>query len=116
MLDCSSRCCGTLCASSVAAQRLAVRQSFADPVLRAFDIHSETDDGVVVDGTPFFLCNAFDIVGQLSALDDGTFTLDVARCAVAGATGTPATRPATGGWLRTNMTNRPNGHRLVLRR
>jgi hypothetical protein len=65
------------------AQQLAVRQSFPESVLWAFDIHGETSDEVVVDGTLFFQRDAFDIGGQLSALNDGSYTLDGARCAIA---------------------------------
>ena len=69
--------------SPEAAQQLAVRQSFPDSVLWAFDIAEESEDGLLVDGTGFFLRDATDLAGQLSRAGEGAYTLDPGRSAIA---------------------------------
>jgi hypothetical protein len=66
------------------AQQLAVRQAFPEAVLWSFDILSEQDGALLVDGTPFFLRDTRGIAGQLTALGQGNYVLDPARCALAG--------------------------------
>jgi hypothetical protein len=65
------------------AQRRAVRESFPESVIWAFGIEGEREDGVLVDGTEFFLRDAFDIAGKLSGTGEGPYVLDGQRCAVA---------------------------------
>jgi hypothetical protein len=69
--------------SAEAAQRLAVRQAFPESILWGFDVLAEDADGVVVDGTPFFLRDTRDIAGTLSGIGEGPYTLDPARSALA---------------------------------
>jgi hypothetical protein len=65
------------------AQQLAVRQAFPESVLWSFDILSERSGALLVDGTAFFLRDARGIAAQLSALGQGSYTLDPTRCAIA---------------------------------
>jgi len=65
------------------AQQLSVRQSFPDSVLWSFDIAEDTDDGLLVDATAFFLRDATDLAGQLSRAGEGAYTLDPGRSAIA---------------------------------
>jgi hypothetical protein len=69
--------------SPEAPQRLAVRQAFPESILWAFDILTEEDGALLVDATAFFLRDARDIAGSLSATGQGPYTLDAARCAIA---------------------------------
>jgi hypothetical protein len=66
------------------AQQLAVRQAFPESTLWSFEILSEQDGALLVDGTAFFLRDARGIATQLSALGQGSYTLDPTRCAIAG--------------------------------
>jgi hypothetical protein len=65
------------------AQQLAVRQAFPEAVLWSFEILSEQDGGLLVDATAFMLRDARGLAGQLSALGQGSYTLDATRCAIA---------------------------------
>lgn len=65
------------------AQQLAVRQAFPESVLFAFDILGQDEAGTVIDATPFFLRDAFDVAGQLARAGQGSYTLDPARSAIA---------------------------------
>jgi hypothetical protein len=69
--------------SAEAAQVRAVRESFPESVLWSFDILGADGDGVVVDGTAFFLRDGFGLAGQLSRAGEGAYALDAGRCAVA---------------------------------
>lgn len=69
--------------SPEAPQQLAVRQSFAESILWRFDIAEERDGALLADATAFFLRDSRGLAGQLSALGEGTYTLDAARCAIA---------------------------------
>ena len=60
----------------------AVRDAFAPSVHWGFDIAAESDGRVLVDATDFFLRDARDVIGQLAARGQGTFTLDRARSAI----------------------------------
>ncbi|RKK05421.1 DUF5117 domain-containing protein [Pseudoroseomonas wenyumeiae] len=70
--------------SAEPAQQLAVRQAFPESVLWSFEILSEQDGALLVDGTAFFLRDARGLAAQLSGLGQGSYTLDPARCAIAG--------------------------------
>ena len=65
------------------AQQRAVRCSFPESVLWAFDIQSRSDAGYRLDATAFFLRDTFDIAGQLSKAGQGPYTIDPARSAIA---------------------------------
>ena len=65
------------------AQQRAVRESFAESVLWAFDIAGEDAGGVLVDATGFCLRDALDIAGTLGRAGEGPYTLDPARSAIA---------------------------------
>ena len=69
--------------SPEAAQQRAVRESFPESVLWAFDIQSCSEAGYLLDATAFFLRDTFDIAGQLSKAGEGPYTIDATRCAVA---------------------------------
>jgi hypothetical protein len=65
------------------AQQLAVRQAFPEAVLWSFEILSEQGGALLVDATAFMLRDARGLAAQFSALGQGSYTLDAARCAIA---------------------------------
>ena len=65
------------------AQQRAVRSSFPESVLWAFDIQSRSEAGYLLDATAFFLRDSFDIAGQLGKTGQGPYTIDPARSAIA---------------------------------
>jgi hypothetical protein len=64
-----------------AAEREAVRDSFAQSVLAGFDVAAEEDGRVLVDATDFFLSDAHGVADTLRSTGQGSFTLDKTRCA-----------------------------------
>ncbi len=66
-----------------AAERLAVRQSFAESVLWGFPIVAEHDGSVLVDATDFFLRDAHHVAETLKSAGQGTYKLDLSRSALA---------------------------------
>ena len=68
--------------SDNALERQAVRDAFAPPVLWGFEIVAATGASVLFDATDFFLRDARNIVGQLAARNQGSYTLDQSRSAI----------------------------------
>ena len=68
--------------SDDATERRAVTESFARSVVWGFDIVEETADGVLVDGTAFFLRDAHGLAARLSALEEGSYSTDASRSAI----------------------------------
>lgn len=64
------------------AQREAVKQAFAQSVLWGFTVAAETGDAVLVDATPFFLRDGHHVATKLKMLHQGTYHLDLSRCAI----------------------------------
>lgn len=62
-------------------ERQAVADAFAPSVLWGFDIIAATGDSVLVDATDFFLRDARDVIGNIAARNQGTYTLDKSRSA-----------------------------------
>ncbi len=65
------------------AQRQAVKESYPESILWAFDIAEDGAAGLLVDATAFFLRDGFDVAGQLGRAGEGPYALDPGRCAVA---------------------------------
>ena len=65
------------------AERIAVKQSFAESVLAGFKIEVEEKGSVLIDATDFFLADAFGVVQQLAASKQGAYRLDKDRSAIA---------------------------------
>lgn len=68
--------------SDNALERQAVRDAFAPSVLWGFEVVAATGESVLVDATDFFLRDARNIVGQLAARNQGSYTLDQSRSAI----------------------------------
>ena len=68
--------------SSSAAERLAVKQSFAESVLAGFKIEAEENGAVLVDATNFFQQDVFGVAEQLKASKQGDYKLDASRSAI----------------------------------
>ena len=68
--------------SDDAAERKAVRDSFAESVLWGFEASAEEDGRVLVDATTFFLHDAHDVTATLRRTKQGSFHLDASRCAL----------------------------------
>ncbi len=62
-------------------ERQAVKDAFAPSVLWGFDIIATTGNSVLVDATDFFLRDARDVIGNVAARNQGTYTLDKSRSA-----------------------------------
>lgn len=62
-------------------ERQAVADAFAPSVLWGFDIVATTGESMLVDATDFFLRDARDVIGQIAARGQGTYTLDKSRSA-----------------------------------
>ena len=68
--------------SSNPAERLAVKQSFAESVLAGFKVEAEENGSVVIDATDFFLTDAFGVVRQLTESKQGSYKVDKDRSAI----------------------------------
>lgn len=68
--------------SDDANERRAVTESFARSVIWGFEFVSATEDGVLVDGTGFFLRDAHGVIPWLSAAEEGQYALDATRSAI----------------------------------
>ena len=68
--------------SNDAAERRAVEQSFATSILAGFKVESETDRGVLVDATEFFLSDAHGVTRRLRDAQQGSYSLDRNRSAI----------------------------------
>jgi hypothetical protein len=65
-----------------AAERIAVKQSFAESVVGGFKIEAEENGAVLIDATDFFLTDVFGVVKQLTESKQGTYKVDKDRSAV----------------------------------
>src|SRR5271167_2765429 len=65
------------------AERIAVKQSFAESVLAGFKIEVEEKGSVLIDATDFFLADAFGVVQQLAASKQGAYKVDKDRSSIA---------------------------------
>jgi len=65
-----------------AAERIAVRQSFAESVLAGFKIEIEEKGSVLIDATDFFLADAFGVIQQLTTAKQGAYKIDKDRSAI----------------------------------
>lgn len=68
--------------SSDPSERQAVEQSFATSILAGFKVESETERGVLVDATEFFLTDAHGVARRLRDAQQGSWTLDRSRSAI----------------------------------
>ncbi|MEX2582122.1 MAG: zinc-dependent metalloprotease [Gemmatimonadota bacterium] len=57
----------------------AVEESFPISVIAAFPVESEGQEGVVVDATPYFLSDVYDVVGSLGGAGAATIRPDASR-------------------------------------
>jgi hypothetical protein len=64
-----------------AAERKAVRESFAESVLWGFPVVAEEGGKVLVDASEFFIQDAHDVVGTLRQTQQGNYTLEKSRSA-----------------------------------
>jgi hypothetical protein len=67
--------------STNAAERRAVKESFAESVLWGFTVAAEDNGKVLVDATDFFIQDVHDVVGTLRATQQGGYGLDKSRSA-----------------------------------
>ncbi|HEX5789192.1 MAG TPA: zinc-dependent metalloprotease [Woeseiaceae bacterium] len=63
-------------------ERQAVAESFARSVIWGFEVTGESGDGVLVDGTDFFLRDAHGLAARLAARGEGTYRTDASRSAI----------------------------------
>jgi hypothetical protein len=68
--------------SDDAAERLAVESSFGRSVLWGFEVVAESDSGVLVDATGFFLRDSHGLVTKLKRAKQGDYTTDASRSAI----------------------------------
>jgi hypothetical protein len=64
------------------AERVAVKESFAESVLWGFRVEAEEKGRVLVDATDFFLRDAHGVAERLQATKQGGYRLDVSRSAI----------------------------------
>ena len=63
-------------------ERLAVEEAFAESILWGFTVMAETAEVVLVDATDFLLTDVYGISNTLSALDQGSYSVDKSRSAI----------------------------------
>ncbi len=68
--------------SDDANERQAITESFASSVIWGFEVTSESDGTVLVDGTDFFLRDAHELSARLSAAEEGEYSVDASRSAI----------------------------------
>src|ERR1700741_2300597 len=68
--------------SDDAAERRAVRDSFAESALWGFKVEAEEGDRALVDATDFFLRDAHGVPAALRKTKQGSYHLDTSRCAL----------------------------------
>jgi hypothetical protein len=68
--------------SDDADERQAIMESFASSVIWGFEVTSETDGGVLIDGTDFFLRDAHELSARLSAAEEGEYSVDASRSVI----------------------------------
>jgi predicted Zn-dependent protease len=59
----------------------AVEEAFAQSVLWGFDVSVEEGSRVLVDATSFYLRDSHDVIGALKQSNQGSYRLDLSRCA-----------------------------------
>ena len=64
------------------AERIAVKESFAESVLWGFKIEAEENGRLLVDATDFFLRDAHSVAERMQAANQGNYKLDPNRCAI----------------------------------
>ena len=64
------------------AERIAVKESFAESVLWGFKVEAEENNRVLVDATDFFLRDAHGVAEQLEATKQGSYHIDKDRSAI----------------------------------
>ena len=68
--------------SDDANERQAVEESFARSVIWGFEVVDSEDDAVVVDGTDFFLRDAYGVAAILTSKEEGQYAVDASRSAI----------------------------------
>jgi len=64
------------------AERIAVKESFAESVLWGFKIESEENGRLLVDATDFFLRDAHGVIERLQGSGQGSYRVDASRSAI----------------------------------
>ncbi len=64
------------------AERIAVKESFAESVLWGFKVEAEDNDKFLIDATDFFLRDAHGAAESMQAAGQGTYKLDLSRSAI----------------------------------
>ena len=64
------------------AERIAVKESFAESVLWGFKVEAEEKGRLLVDATDFFLRDAHGVAERMQAAQQGSYKLDPNRCAI----------------------------------
>ena len=59
-----------------------VEQAFAQSVIWGFKMTNKTENGFLVDATPFLLRDAHNVLGRLSGMKQGNYKLDKSRSAI----------------------------------
>jgi len=65
-----------------AAERIAVKESFAESVLWGFKVEAEESGRYLIDATDFFLRDAHGVAERIQAAGQGNYKLDSSRCAI----------------------------------
>ena len=65
-----------------AAERIAVKESFAESVLWGFKVEAEENGRLLVDATDFFLRDSHGVGERMQAAQQGNYKLDPSRCAI----------------------------------
>jgi hypothetical protein len=65
-----------------AAERIAVKESFAESVLWGFKVEAEENGRYLIDATDFFLRDAHGVAERMQATGQGSYKLDSSRCAI----------------------------------
>ena len=68
--------------ASDAAERIAVKESFAESVLWGFKIEAEEKGRYLIDATDFFLRDAHGVAERIQAAGQSNYKLDSSRCAI----------------------------------
>ena len=68
--------------ASDAAERIAVKESFAESVLWGFKVEAEENGRYLIDATDFFLRDAHGVAERMQATGQGNYKLDSSRCAI----------------------------------
>src|ERR1035437_8839340 len=64
------------------AERIAVKQSFAESVVAGFDIQAEENGAVLIDATEFFCSDAFGVTKQLAESKQGDYKVELKRSGI----------------------------------